>query len=101
MTAASSTKGGNTDRAIENCTAAIESGLLSDAQLVDALNRRGPAYLIKGEYDRAIQDCDKAIKIDPRLANSFVKLALHRRWRRTTLLIILGFCEQEARRRPG
>jgi len=36
----------------------------------DALNNRGLAYISKGQYDRAIQDFDQVLKLDPKDADA-------------------------------
>jgi tetratricopeptide (TPR) repeat protein len=36
-----------------------------------AYNNRGADYNIKGQYDLAIQDCSKAIEIDPEFAMAY------------------------------
>ncbi|HVH92521.1 MAG TPA: hypothetical protein VM783_14175, partial [Candidatus Acidoferrum sp.] len=42
------------DLAIDHCTAAIQSGELSDQELAAAFHNRALAYYHKKEYDRAI-----------------------------------------------
>ena len=39
--------------------------------LIIAYNNRGNAYTGKGEYDRAIQDYDQSIKLNPNYARAF------------------------------
>src|SRR6516164_1013951 len=53
------------------CTAIIQSGQQSTKGLAAAIANRGYAYRNKREYDRAIQDLDQAIKLDPNLALAF------------------------------
>ena len=53
------------DLAIDHCTAAIQSGELSDQELAAAFHNRGLAYYHKKEYDRAIEDYDHAIRLNP------------------------------------
>src|SRR2546427_11830301 len=53
------------DAAIQYCTKAIQSSQLSDEDLAVVLYTRGNAYLNKMDYDRAIQDHDQAIRLDP------------------------------------
>lgn len=53
------------DFAINHCTAAIQSGQLSDEHLALALNNRGRAYFIKKDYDQAVRDYDRAISLQP------------------------------------
>lgn len=58
----------DSDQALAYCTAAIESGRLSTANLAVTFNNRGDAYHQKGNYDRAIQDYDQAIRLNPGFA---------------------------------
>jgi lipoprotein NlpI len=54
------------DTALALCTRALQSGDLSDQQRADALNDRGAVYSDgKGDYDKAIQDYDQAIRLKP------------------------------------
>ena len=57
--------------AFELCTRAIQSGALSGAGLAVTFNNRGNAYQSKGEYQRAIQDYDEALRIDRDSALAF------------------------------
>ena len=57
--------------AFDLCTRAIQSGALSGTGLAVTFNNRGNAYQSKGEYQRAIQDYDEAIRIDPDSALAF------------------------------
>ncbi len=59
------------DLAIGACTAIIQSGQETSANLAIAFNNRGAAYNDKGEYDRAIQDLDQAIRLNPNYAMAF------------------------------
>ena len=66
--------GGHTlaDRQIEACTAAIQSGVLTEEQLAGAYKRRGRAYLcFLNGYDQAIRDLSEAIRLDPHDALTF------------------------------
>jgi len=56
------------DQTIAGCTAEIESGGLSGNSLAIAFYNRGLAYANKGQTDRAIQDFDQAIRLDPQNA---------------------------------
>jgi lipoprotein NlpI len=58
--------------AIDNCTAAIQSGQLSDEHLAVALNNRGLAYFIKKDYDQAVRDYDRAISLQPNDGPAFI-----------------------------
>ena len=53
------------DRRIEVCTLAIESGSLSQEKLAVALNSRGAAYARRNDPDRAIADFDAALRLYP------------------------------------
>src|SRR4249919_484241 len=56
---------------IDGCTALIESGNQSPDVLAKAYNNRGNHYTRDGEYDRAIQDYDQSIKINPSYPKAF------------------------------
>src|SRR5262245_32605798 len=60
------------DTRISECTAAIESGNASTADLATALMYRGIAYREKGALDSAIQDYDRAIRLKPDYAYAFL-----------------------------
>jgi len=57
--------GANLELVIDACTAIIQAGQETPKQLAFALANRGYAYRNKYDYDRAIQDLDQAIKLDP------------------------------------
>lgn len=59
------------DIALPHCTALVESGQLSQENLALALILRGSAYRNMGDYDRAIQDFNAAIRIKPGIPNAF------------------------------
>jgi tetratricopeptide (TPR) repeat protein len=60
------------DLRLSACTAVIESGKEAPRMLAEALMRRGNAYFNdKQDYDRAIQDYDAIIRIDPNKALAF------------------------------
>jgi len=63
--------GTSLDIRIDSCTSDIQAGGLSQDRLSIALQNRGTAYIAKGDPDRAIQDYDRAISIDPNYANAF------------------------------
>ena len=48
----------NIDKAIEDFTKAIQY----EPDYAEAYYHRGNTYFLKGEFDRAIEDCDKAIQ---------------------------------------
>ncbi len=54
----------DSDLAISNCTADIESGKLQGHELAGVYYNRGIAYADLGEHRRAIEDCDQALRID-------------------------------------
>src|SRR5271167_3173193 len=59
------------DEVVRSCTAVIESGRWSGKDLTDAFHNRGRAYLIQRDYDRAIQDFNNAIRVNPQFAPAF------------------------------
>jgi lipoprotein NlpI len=59
------------DLQIVGCTAAIQTGGYSATILATAYKIRGRAYAAKKDYDRAIVDFTKAIRIAPELAGSY------------------------------
>lgn len=60
------------DTSIAGCTALIQAGRESTAALGVAYRRRGTAYVLKGDSDRAIQDYNEAIRLKPNEANDYV-----------------------------
>ncbi len=64
----------NPDLLTYYCTRAIDSGQLPTSNLVASFINRGGAYGNKGDYDRAIQDFDAALRLNPKSAD-----ALHNR----------------------
>jgi tetratricopeptide (TPR) repeat protein len=58
--------GPDLDRRIASCTRLIETDGIDPALRAEAFARRGYAYLQRGQYQRAIQDNDDAIRIAPR-----------------------------------
>jgi tetratricopeptide (TPR) repeat protein len=59
------------DSTIEACTALLQSAKLNSADRADAFVSRGDTYAAKGQYDRAIQDYDEAIRLVPDDAAAF------------------------------
>ena len=55
---------------INGCTAIIDLGGHT-AAAATAYNNRGDAYTEKGDYDRAVQDFDQSIKLNPTNAKPF------------------------------
>jgi lipoprotein NlpI len=66
----------NPDSALRSCTAAIQSGNLSQRDLATAFNNRGNAYFGKGDDDHAIQDYSQAIRLNPTYSSAFSNLGL-------------------------
>src|SRR5450631_2966463 len=56
---------GNPDEVLKACTAAIESGLLSETNRRAAFNDRGIAHRNKDDFDSAIADFNMALEINP------------------------------------
>jgi len=60
----------DSDTRITGCTAIIQAGLLKDLLTSENLSiiyvNRGTAYFNKGDLDRAIQDYDQAIRLNPK-----------------------------------
>jgi tetratricopeptide (TPR) repeat protein len=56
------------DVAIAACTRAIASGQYTTQNVAAFYTSRGIAYGAKGQHDRAIQDFDQAIRLDPQFA---------------------------------
>jgi lipoprotein NlpI len=61
------------DLSIGGCTALIQSGQETDTNMAIAFTNRGNDYRHKGEYDRAIQDFDQALKLNPNYINALVR----------------------------
>jgi tetratricopeptide (TPR) repeat protein len=59
------------DTVIDGCTAVIQSNREPGKKLATAFDNRGVAYKLKGEYDRALQDYEQAIRLNPVNANAF------------------------------
>jgi tetratricopeptide (TPR) repeat protein len=60
------------DHRIGGCTALVESERVSVQDRAAAYGNRCWAYSDKGNPDRAIDDCNEAIRLDPKLANAYV-----------------------------
>ncbi len=60
-----------TQRLIRACTAVIRSGHQSPENLARAFFNRGRAWADQANYDRAIQDFDQAIRLDPAYPDAF------------------------------
>jgi tetratricopeptide (TPR) repeat protein len=63
--------GDNPDASVAACTALIQGGQETDEGLAIAHNNRANAYINKGDNDRAIQDLDEAVRIDPNYATAY------------------------------
>jgi tetratricopeptide (TPR) repeat protein len=59
------------DTVIDGCTAIIQSGQEPREKLATAFDNRGVAYRRKGEYDRALQDYEQAIRLNPSNATGY------------------------------
>jgi tetratricopeptide (TPR) repeat protein len=64
-------KGPVVDTVIDGCTAVIQSGQEPRENLATAFDNRGVAYKLKGQYDRALQDYEQAIRLNPSNANAY------------------------------
>src|ERR1035437_1968640 len=61
---------------ITGCTAVIQAGKLKGKRLAFTFSNRGAAYYERGEYDRAIQDCNQALKLNAKYADAFFNRGL-------------------------
>jgi tetratricopeptide (TPR) repeat protein len=55
---------------VGGCTAMIQSGEYSGEELAIVFNNRGIAYFKNGQFERAIQDYDQAIRLSPNFFNA-------------------------------
>jgi tetratricopeptide (TPR) repeat protein len=58
------------DTVIDGCTAVIQSAQEPE-KLATAFDNRGVAYKHKGQHDRALQDYEQAIRLNPSNANAY------------------------------
>jgi len=58
------------DAAIQRFTLAIDSGDLPHPDLFFAFNNRGNAHAARHDYDRALQDYDEALRLNPKFAGA-------------------------------
>lgn len=67
---------GDAQKAIDDATAAIEKSASSDSEFShQAFSVRGDAYFQLGKFDEAIADYGRAKRIDPQVAQAYVKRA--------------------------
>src|SRR6266480_3887919 len=59
------------DVVISACSAIILSGQDGSRRLAMAFNNRGVGYKLKGDYDRALEDYEQAILLNPNFANAY------------------------------
>lgn len=59
------------EQVIISCTAVISRGLVDKDDLATAYKNRGDAYDNKGQYERALEDYDQAVKTNPLDAEAF------------------------------
>ena len=64
--------GASPDLVIGACTAILQSGKESTKGLIAALLNRDSASNDTREYDRAVQDLEEAIKLDPNFAMAYL-----------------------------
>jgi len=64
-------EGVSPEQKLESCTAVIQSRGQTPQGLVAALNSRGNVHLSNRNYDRAIDDYNEAIRLDPKYAIGF------------------------------
>src|SRR5215467_9865451 len=70
-TCAGEVKASPSDLVIKSCTAVIQSSRESKARLAVAYYYRATAYRVEGRTERAIQDYDHAIELDPKYASAY------------------------------
>ena len=63
--------GSSSDLVIKSCSVVIQAGRETKARLAIAHYHRATAYRMEGRTDRAIQDYDQAIELDPKYAIAF------------------------------
>lgn len=89
------------DQIIQGCDAVIKSGKGSSADQANAFYNRGRAYSRKGQFDRAIQDYDQAIKLKPDHASAFNNRCWERAIEGQQLEAALADCNEALRLRPN
>jgi len=88
------------DTRIGACTVIIQSGWGSAKERAEIFHIRGTQYFYRADYDRAINDYNQAIKLDP--GNS--ELFDNRCWTRATINELQGAladCKESLRLRPN
>ena len=66
----------NRESALHYCSQAVQSGQLSKEYLARSFNNSGNVYYAKKDYDRAIQDYDQTIRLNPSYALAFYNRGL-------------------------
>jgi tetratricopeptide (TPR) repeat protein len=64
------------DTRIAGCTALIQTGQDTPRNLSVIYNNRGSAYNTKRDYDRAIQDFNEAIRLNPNDSDNYRELGI-------------------------
>jgi tetratricopeptide (TPR) repeat protein len=59
------------DQRIDGCSAVIKAARDKGDKLAEAFNNRGVGYRLKGDYERAIQDYNQAIKLNAKFATAY------------------------------
>ncbi len=67
---------GTGDAQIAACTREIKSGRWKNSHLAWAYNNRCKAYNDRGKHDRAIADCNEAVRLDPNVAGIYYNRAI-------------------------
>jgi tetratricopeptide (TPR) repeat protein len=89
------------DLKISGCTALIESGRETQLNLASAFYNRGSAYLTKRDYERAIQDYDKAIRLRSDYYAPFQGRCAARAYADKGFAEALSDCDESLRLNPG
>src|SRR5260221_621275 len=59
------------EQSIRGCSALIQSSHDTGINLAKAFTNRGSGYATKGDYNRAIQDYDQALRLNPKSSEAF------------------------------